>query len=61
MFTPAVFSSVFFPADWDYEYRAVRSFFLAFSVNEFARRTLESSRKKHACIEDFADCFESST
>ncbi len=55
MFTPAVFSSVFFPADWDYEYRAVRSFFLAFSVNEFARRTLESSRKKCACIEDLAD------
>ncbi len=26
MFTTAVFSSVFFPADWDYEYRAVRSF-----------------------------------
>ncbi len=25
MFTSAVFSSVFFPADWDYEYRAVRS------------------------------------
>ncbi len=56
MFTPAVFSSVFFPADWDYEYRAVRSFFfLAFSVNEFARRTLESSRNKCACIEDLAD------
>lgn len=30
MFTMAVFSSVFFPADWDYEYLAIRSFFLAF-------------------------------
>ncbi len=55
MFTPAVFSSVFFPADWDYEYRAVRSFFPAFSVIEFVRRTLASSRKKHACIDDLAD------
>ncbi|MDP9782678.1 hypothetical protein J2W59_002499 [Pseudomonas fluorescens] len=52
MFTMAVFSSVFFPADWDYEYLAIRSFFLAFSVNEFVKRTLESSRKKYACIDD---------
>lgn len=52
MFTTEVFSSVFFPADWDYEYRAVRSFFLAFSVNELVKRTLELSRKKYACIDN---------
>ncbi len=40
MFTPAVFSSVFFPADWDYEYRAVRSFVL-FSV--FSQRVRQAN------------------
>jgi hypothetical protein len=38
MFTTAVFSSVFFPADWDYEYRAVRSFF-GVSTIEPVKRT----------------------
>ena len=45
MFTTAVLSSVFFPADWDYEYCAVRSFFGVFQLTSSSSELLNHPAK----------------